>query len=106
MGEHLAAVRRITGKEVETHATTQCPPELRYLWEDFAKLCSKRVTDGMGGVLPIRYAEMLDYCAAKKLPQFAAWEVDALDLLDAVWRGVRNEAVKKQEEAAKRNQNV
>jgi len=86
---------------VATHATAKCPPELLYLWQDFAGLCSKRHSDGMGGVSPIGYAEMRDYCQARKLPWYAVWEVDALDRLDGVWRSVRNDAVKRREEAAK-----
>ena len=77
--------------------TTECPPELRYLWEHFARLCSKRESDGMGGVSPIRYRDMLDYCRARRVPCFEGWEVEVLDRLDGVWIGVRNQ---KQKQAA------
>lgn len=104
--DHLAVVARVTGKQLASDASSECPPELLYLWEDFAKLRGKRRSDGMGGVSPIGYADMRDYCQAHKLPEFAAWEVDALDKLDGVWRSVRTETVKRQEEMAKAKSNV
>ena len=71
------------------------------MWEHFARLCGKRESDGMGGVSPIRYADMLGYCGARHLPQFAAWEVDMLDRLDLVWRTAHNAAAKRAAESAK-----
>ena len=76
----------------------ECPHELSYLWEHFARLCGKRESDGMGGVSPIRYADMHGYCRAHKLPEFEAWEVDVIDRLDVVWREVRAARIKKQSE--------
>jgi len=96
MGDHLAVVARQTGKVPKGFESTECPPELFYLWEHFARLCGKRKQDGMGGVSPIDYADIRSYVWAYKLPRFEAWEVAVLDQLDTIWRAIRSEVLKRQ----------
>ena len=96
--DHLAVVARQTGKMPAEFVEAECPPELAYLWEHFAWLCGKRESDGMGGVSPIRYADMMAYCQAQRLSPFEIWEVAVLDRLDVLWRKLHNARMKKQTE--------
>lgn len=92
MREHLAAVSRQTGEEIEGLDDDEPPEDTEYLWQWFCRLSGRRQS-GMGPA-PISWPQMEAFFRCQSVTP-DDWEMRALELLDNTWLEVMAEQASK-----------
>lgn len=99
MREHLEAVARQTGEEVEGLDDDEPPEDTAYLWQWFCRLSTRRQS-GMGPA-PLAWPQIDAFFRLQDVVP-DDWELMAIELLDNAWLEAAAEAESKRSEKGSR----
>lgn len=95
MREHLAAVSRQTGEEIEGLDDDEPPEDTEYLWQWFCRLSGRRQS-GMGPA-PLAWPQIDAFFRLQGVVP-DDWELVAIELLDNEWMAAASETQRSRSE--------